>query len=69
MSLTYSLAGYTNRSEPEAQILLGVATQFKPHVWVNVHSGMEAMFTPWDHKAEVSIACAIANPLLACVLA
>ena len=24
---------------------------FNPHVWVNVHSGMEALFMPFDHKA------------------
>eukprot|EP00199_Chlamydomonas_sp_CCMP681_P000620 CAMPEP_0119105008 /NCGR_PEP_ID=MMETSP1180-20130426/3080_1 /TAXON_ID=3052 ORGANISM="Chlamydomonas cf sp, Strain CCMP681" /NCGR_SAMPLE_ID=MMETSP1180 /ASSEMBLY_ACC=CAM_ASM_000741 /LENGTH=496 /DNA_ID=CAMNT_0007089929 /DNA_START=150 /DNA_END=1637 /DNA_ORIENTATION=- len=40
-------------SEPEVRIVLDIARTFKPHVWVNVHSGMEAMFTPWDHKAEV----------------
>jgi len=26
---------------------------FKPHVWVNVHSGMEALFMPYDHKREI----------------
>ena len=26
--------------------------EFRPHVWVNVHSGMEALFMPFDHKAE-----------------
>ena len=31
----------------------GIAQEFQPRVWLNVHSGMEAMFTPWDHKAEV----------------
>ncbi|KAG2432170.1 hypothetical protein HXX76_009090 [Chlamydomonas incerta] len=40
-------------SEPEVQLLHGIAKEFKPSVWLNVHSGMEAMFTPWDHKAEV----------------
>lgn len=44
----------THRSEPEVQIVLGVAKTMKPHVWLNIHSGMEAMFTPWDHRAEVS---------------
>lgn len=41
-------------SEPEVQIVLDVAKGLQPHVWLNVHSGMDAMFTPWDHKAEVS---------------
>lgn len=36
-------------SEPEVQVVLAVAKQFQPHVWVNVHSGMEAFFTPYDH--------------------
>ena len=40
-------------SEPESQIVLDLAKTFKPHVWLNVHSGMEAMFTPWDHIGEV----------------
>jgi hypothetical protein len=40
-------------SEPEAQLVLSIAQQFKPHVWLNVHSGMEALFTPYDHKATV----------------
>lgn len=35
-------------------MLHGLASQFRPHVWLNVHSGMEAMFTPYDHKAFVS---------------
>jgi hypothetical protein len=30
-----------------------LATSFRPHVWVNVHSGMKALFTPYDHRAEV----------------
>ena len=33
--------------------MLSLAKALQPHVWLNVHSGMEAMFTPWDHKAEV----------------
>ncbi|PKI55132.1 hypothetical protein CRG98_024423 [Punica granatum] len=28
-------------SEPESQIMRKVATSFNPHIWVNVHSGME----------------------------
>ena len=42
-----------HRSEPESQLVRHVATQLSPHAWINVHSGMEAMFVPWDHKGEV----------------
>ena len=34
------------RSEPETAAMLQVAQHFKPHVWVNAHSGMEALFMP-----------------------
>ncbi|XP_008781267.1 carboxypeptidase A6 isoform X2 [Phoenix dactylifera] len=37
-------------SEPEAQIMRKLAKSFEPHIWVNVHSGMEALFMPYDHK-------------------
>ncbi|KAJ8772735.1 hypothetical protein K2173_027912 [Erythroxylum novogranatense] len=37
-------------SEPEAQIMRKLALSFEPHVWVNVHSGMEALFMPYDHR-------------------
>lgn len=40
-------------SEPEVEIVRGIATSFKPHVWISFHSGMEALFMPWDHKNEV----------------
>eukprot|EP00803_Ostreobium_quekettii_P008582 evm.model.scf_1286.5 EVM.evm.TU.scf_1286.5 scf_1286:26366-34697(-) len=36
-------------SEPETQIVYTVARDFAPHVWVNVHSGMQALFMPYDH--------------------
>ena len=39
-------------SEPEAFMMKTLLEEFRPHVWVNVHSGMEAMFMPFDHKAE-----------------
>ena len=39
-------------SEPEARMLRSLVEEFKPHAWVNVHSGMEAMFMPYDHKAS-----------------
>jgi hypothetical protein len=38
-------------SEPEAFMLKSLMDAFSPHVWVNVHSGMEALFMPFDHKA------------------
>lgn len=37
-------------SEPETQIMRKIAISFDPHIWVNVHSGMEALFMPYDHK-------------------
>lgn len=37
-------------SEPETQIMRKLSQSFDPHVWVNVHSGMEALFMPYDHK-------------------
>eukprot|EP00897_Mesotaenium_endlicherianum_P008560 jgi/Mesen1/7732/ME000407S06962 len=37
-------------SEPEAEMLRQVALQLQPHLWVNMHSGMEALFMPYDHR-------------------
>ncbi|GKV47987.1 hypothetical protein SLEP1_g54833 [Rubroshorea leprosula] len=37
-------------SEPETQIMRKLAISLDPHIWVNVHSGMEALFMPYDHK-------------------
>ncbi|CAN1315514.1 Metallocarboxypeptidase A-like protein MCYG_01475 [Linum perenne] len=34
-------------SEPETQIMRKLALSFDPHVWINVHSGMEVSCT-WD---------------------
>ncbi|CAM6103817.1 unnamed protein product [Calypogeia fissa] len=42
-------------SEPETKILRNLAESFKPHVWVNVHSGMEALFMPYDHKTIIPV--------------
>ncbi|TVU13040.1 hypothetical protein EJB05_46715 [Eragrostis curvula] len=42
--------GFAPFSEPEAQIMRELSRSFKPHIWVNVHSGMEALFMPYDHK-------------------
>jgi len=41
-------------SEPETQTVHGIARTHQPHVWLNIHSGMEAMFVPWDHQKKVS---------------
>lgn len=40
-------------SEPEVQMLNRVAQEFQPHVWINMHSGMEALFMPYDHVAAL----------------
>jgi hypothetical protein len=45
------------------QIILAEAKAFKPHVWLNVHSGMYALFTPYDHKATVGPGAWEAAPL------
>ncbi|KAG6435832.1 hypothetical protein SASPL_100710 [Salvia splendens] len=37
-------------SEPETQLMRKLSVSFEPHIWVNVHSGMEALFMPYDHK-------------------
>ncbi|KAF8410319.1 hypothetical protein HHK36_002846 [Tetracentron sinense] len=37
-------------SEPETQIMRKLSKSFEPHIWVNVHSGMEALFMPYDHR-------------------
>ncbi|KAI3778443.1 hypothetical protein L2E82_07736 [Cichorium intybus] len=37
-------------SEPESQMMRNLSRSFQPHIWVNVHSGMEALFMPYDHK-------------------
>lgn len=40
-------------SEPEVQMIQKVAQEFLPHVWINIHSGMEAMFMPYDHQGNI----------------
>ncbi|KAL4580227.1 hypothetical protein LXL04_016412 [Taraxacum kok-saghyz] len=37
-------------SEPESQMMRKLSKSFNPHIWVNVYSGMEALFMPYDHK-------------------
>ena len=39
-------------SEPESRILRDLIAGFKPHAVVNWHSGMSAVFTPYDHVAQ-----------------
>ena len=40
-------------SEPEVILIRDVALAFRPHAWVNIHSGMEALFLPYDHVARI----------------
>ncbi|DBB11886.1 TPA: hypothetical protein ACH3X3_006032 [Trebouxia sp. C0006] len=40
-------------SEPETALLLALTNAFRQHVWLNMHSGMEALFMPYDHLAEI----------------
>jgi len=34
-------------------LLLALTNSFRQHVWLNMHSGMEALFMPYDHLAEI----------------
>jgi hypothetical protein len=52
-TVAYSCCVVLSASEPEVQILLALAKELKPHLWLNVHSGMYALFTPYDHKPYV----------------
>ncbi|KAJ4849804.1 hypothetical protein Tsubulata_031522 [Turnera subulata] len=45
-------------SEPESQIMRNLALSFEPHMWINVHSGMEALFMPYDHRNTTPIGSA-----------
>lgn len=45
--------GPTLRSEPEALMVRRVAEALRPHVWLNVHSGMAALFMPYDHQNRI----------------
>lgn len=40
-------------SEPETAMLLALTNTFRQHVWLNMHSGMEALFMPYDHLATI----------------
>jgi len=46
-------AGARPFSEPEALLLRDTLQAWRPHAWVNVHSGMRALFVPFDHVAAV----------------
>jgi len=37
-------------SEPEAELMRRLCVRLRPHLWVNVHSGMEALCVPFDHR-------------------
>jgi len=39
-------------SEPESRMLRDLVASFKPHAMVNWHSGMSAIFTPYDYVAR-----------------
>jgi hypothetical protein len=49
--------GFAPFSEPEAQIMRDLSRSFKPHIWVNVHSGMEVMhlYDPSVKKLLLSV--------------
>ncbi len=34
-------------------MLRRLAEGLRPHVWLNVHSGMDALFMPYDHQARI----------------
>ena len=40
-------------SEPETALLLALTNSFRQHVWLNMHSGMEALFMPYDHIPNI----------------
>lgn len=40
-------------SEPEVRVMKRLVEQVQPDVFINVHSGMEALFVPYDHKKSI----------------
>ena len=34
-------------------MLLALTNAFRQHVWLNMHSGMEALFMPYDHLPTI----------------
>ena len=47
---TEEYGGVEPFSEPETRCTLSLAKNRRPHVYVNVHSGMHSLMMPWDHK-------------------
>ena len=45
--------GVSPLSEPESKCTLSIIQNRRPHIIVNVHSGMHAILTPWDHEPRV----------------
>ena len=45
-----------------------LAKDFRPHVWVNAHSGMEALFMPYDHRCAHLWAWACFEKCAPCVV-
>ena len=41
-----------------------LAASFAPHAWVNVHSGMEALFMPYDHRTDIPTGESLVGSLL-----
>uniref|UniRef100_A0A7S3UAI7 Peptidase M14 domain-containing protein n=1 Tax=Picocystis salinarum TaxID=88271 RepID=A0A7S3UAI7_9CHLO len=40
-------------SEPEVRITKDLVEEFRPHIWINFHSGMEGLFIPYNYKEKV----------------
>lgn len=40
-------------SEPEVRITKDLVEEFRPHIWINFHSGMEGLFTPYNYIEKV----------------
>lgn len=45
-------AGPQPFSEPESRAVAAVLKDFKPHIFVSVHSGTNAMMIPWDYTTQ-----------------
>lgn len=39
-------------SEAESRCVRGLAQQYKPTAYANIHSGEWAMYYPWDHRLD-----------------
>lgn len=40
-------------SEPEAVAVREIVATYNPDVFINIHSGMEALFVPYDHRKDI----------------